>query len=388
MTNTSQTIENMNENHKPFGRRNKRNSDCDHCGDYDSECWERCLNPPSGDGCCEDWDTDCFLIELQTGECPYDQENEIAEDIMLENPTFSQDFNLVGHFDAGKLPEKFSLPVIIHVSTSWMNKRGMSKAREVVSHAKRMLLDDSLKSKFELKPTYIKENQDYYPNGQQLERFMYSIPSRDFKRGTLHALLTDNKPSGTTGIAWVRSVCGDISQANRYQTSITTWHHSAVSTAKTLAHEIAHNLGIYHDFSASFKSGLEHNPYRNFVCGAKKDRSKSPGVENEIMNYGSPRDSTFSKCSNHDFENYYTHVVGGGNDGKFCLDVIEGPSIGGTEVNCGMHTASSCQACPQGNGRYWCNGQCQWLSNQCVDVDPCTHCGANDTDCFVRCLGK
>jgi len=215
MTNTSQTIENMNENHKPFGRRNKRNSDCDHCGDYDSECWERCLKTPSGGGCCEDWDTDCFLIELQTGECPNDQENEIAEDIMLENPTFSQDFNLVGHFDAGKLPEKFSLPVIIHVSTSWMNKRGMSKAREVVRHAKRMLLDDSLKSKFELKPTYIKENQDYYPNRQQLIRFMNSIPSRDFKRGTLHALLTDNKPSGTAGIAWVRSVCGEISQASR-----------------------------------------------------------------------------------------------------------------------------------------------------------------------------
>ena len=29
-------------------------------------------------------------------------------------------------------------------------------------------------------------------------------------------------------------------------------------------------------------------------------------------------------------------------------------------VNCGGHTAQSCSYCPQGNGHYWCNGDCQW----------------------------
>ena len=29
-------------------------------------------------------------------------------------------------------------------------------------------------------------------------------------------------------------------------------------------------------------------------------------------------------------------------------------------VACGGHTASSCSACPQGNGATWCNGDCQW----------------------------
>lgn len=29
-------------------------------------------------------------------------------------------------------------------------------------------------------------------------------------------------------------------------------------------------------------------------------------------------------------------------------------------VNCGGHTAQACSYCPQGNGYYWCNGDCQW----------------------------
>merc|ERR1711879_1090667 len=196
---------------------------------------------------------------------------------------------------------------------------------------------------------------------------MGSIPFGDFKMGTLHALLTDNMVGRTGGIAYVRSVCGDITQANRLQTSITSWQYSAASTAKTLAHEIAHNLGIYHDFSTNYKSGNDNNPFRHFPCGAEKRSGKSPGVENEIMNYGSPRDSTFSDCSNYDFEQYYTYVVGGGKDGKFCLDVIYGPiTIPGAEVNCGAHTASSCQKCPQGNGR---TGAMENANGQIINVD-------------------
>jgi len=75
--------------------------------------------------------------------------------------------------------------------------------------------------------------------------------------------------------------------------------------------------------------------------------------------------------------------------------VIDGPIIGGTEVNCGQHTARSCQACPQGHGRHWCNGECRWANNQCqagsvYDIfdDDCSHCGANDADCYLSCLGK
>ena len=37
------------------------------------------------------------------------------------------------------------------------------------------------------------------------------------------------------------------------------------------------------------------------------------------------------------------------------------------EVSCGNHKAKTCELCPQGNGRDWCNGDCSWCeaSNKC-----------------------
>jgi len=29
-------------------------------------------------------------------------------------------------------------------------------------------------------------------------------------------------------------------------------------------------------------------------------------------------------------------------------------------VSCGRHTADSCEKCPLGNGKMWCNGDCEW----------------------------
>ena len=44
-------------------------------------------------------------------------------------------------------------------------------------------------------------------------------------------------------------------------------------------------------------------------------------------------------------------------------------SLENEAVNCGQHTATKCEYCPQGNGKFWCNGQCQWDSSiyKCVD---------------------
>merc|ERR1712062_604047 len=161
------------------------------------------------------------------------------------------------------------------------------------------------------------------------------------------------------------------------------------------AHEIAHNLGVYHDFDKYPKV-----PSRDESCGPSKWES---GRNNQIMNYGKTKEATFSKCSNKDFKHYYTTVLG--NKPKFCLKVIDGPDIDPDSVNCGGHTAKTCQACPQGNGKYWCNGECQWRDNQCqgnsiqdygdyrnygdygfdsTAKDPC-HCESNDSYCWNLC---
>jgi hypothetical protein len=39
-----------------------------------------------------------------------------------------------------------------------------------------------------------------------------------------------------------------------------------------------------------------------------------------------------------------------------------------TSVSCGNHYATNCAGCPQGNGAGWCNGDCNWINDQCVPV--------------------
>ena len=36
-------------------------------------------------------------------------------------------------------------------------------------------------------------------------------------------------------------------------------------------------------------------------------------------------------------------------------------------LSCGAHYAGSCADCSQGNGAFWCNGDCQWIDSQCVE---------------------
>lgn len=40
-------------------------------------------------------------------------------------------------------------------------------------------------------------------------------------------------------------------------------------------------------------------------------------------------------------------------------------------VQCGGHTAPSCEACPQGNGKMWCHGDCAWCDGkqECMSKD-------------------
>ena len=62
--------------------------------------------------------------------------------------------------------------------------------------------------------------------------------------------------------------------------------------------------------------------------------------------------------------------------------MLNGPILG-ESVNCGGHTANTCQDCPQGNGRWWCNGECKWSNDQCqADKYGYGHCDEFDEDCW------
>ena len=92
---------------------------------------------------------------------------------------------------------------------------------------------------------------------------------------------------------------------------MTRWKRDEVTTAQNFAHEIAHTLGIYHDFDVPPQSPNA----RNHTCGPGK---YDGGPSNQIMNYGRPRLSTWSDCSNLDFSNYYFRVYANSPNG-FCL---------------------------------------------------------------------
>ena len=80
----------------------------------------------------------------------------------------------------------------------------------------------------------------------------------------------------------------------RKSSAITTWHSSNIKTASTFAHEVGHLLGILHDF----ENGHPYND-RTELCGPGK---WNVGPENQIMNYGTPRQNTWSECSNYDLK--------------------------------------------------------------------------------------
>ena len=82
--------------------------------------------------------------------------------------------------------------------------------------------------------------------------------------------------------------------------------------AQTFAHELAHIIGIYHDFDSN-----QNNTKiaRNHTCGPSKWET---GPDNQIMNYREPRQPTWSDCSNEDFRSYYSAITS--RYGKFCLE--------------------------------------------------------------------
>ena len=142
--------------------------------------------------------------------------------------------------------------------------------------------------------------------------------------GRLHAALLGDDLSihneeGTLGIANMPALCGNFffckfellqtpvyflleiiyitAWNNRGATSLTKWQNNILTTSQTLVHELAHNLGVGHDF--------EPNPIgRTRTCGPGKWTSGGG-----LMNYGKPRKTEWSSCSREDFTNYYERVL-------------------------------------------------------------------------------
>jgi len=59
-----------------------------------------------------------------------------------------------------------------------------------------------------------------------------------------------------------------------------------------------------------------------------------------------------------------------------------------TPVSCGAHYSPSCEECPKGNGKYYCNGDCWWnyTSEECVrKPDGLVSCGGHFSPSCAEC---
>jgi len=346
----------------------------------------------------------------------------------VERPDFDREFPDKGLSFATVKPDDLLLEVYLYLGPSFRkaaisagHNNHKTLAKRIVKHAQEGFLHKSLGTKFHLDSTYIDTQTDY----NFLEDLGRNIPGKNLKVGRLHATIlgddfTIHNEEGTTGIAYMPAVCA---RDNRGATSLTKWQNNILITSQTLTHELAHNLGVGHDFEPN-KTG------RTRTCGPGKWESGGG-----LMNYGRPRKTEWSQCSREDFSNYYERVLQsrgfclqsgfkfrfeGGcstnsgkpplwkkfatNDAAGCSDFCRktsgchyfdyDPSIKTCklhkdniskgirdrgvkcyqmlevedQVNCGGHKADSCDKCPQGHGKQWCNGDCKWTSQgRCVN---------------------
>ena len=270
----------------------------------------------------------------------------------VSDPDFSdqfpfglEDYDAQFDGDTGEsnLPTSLIMNLNVYMSDSWREKSNYDRnAKRVVAHAQQFLQHRTLDTKIVLVPRYLQYDGDHEPSNSGLASFRKNMPSPKktissncntvlSNEGGTNQLLTAKKSCSKTGCTNGIAYCPGICSCNsRTASGITSWWNPSkelVELAETFTHEIAHNLGIYHDFETKEDNPRGHmTRYR--TCGPGKWNS---GSDNQVMNYDQPRQPTWSTCSNQDFQDYYT-AQKIKYDGKFCLkEKFE--NVGGVNQN-------------------------------------------------------
>ena len=167
-----------------------------------------------------------------------------------------------------------------------------AKAMRIASHAKNHYLHHDFPTKINIITTVKRLEKDT----NSLQAVGSLVPKENLQKGRLHALLIGQGQrlgGNTVGIAFAHTACrepGSYGAGGPF--SINVASRSDMSTGETLAHELAHNLGVEHDFETG---------RRGHTCG--------PGIHapgGSLMNYGKPMGKEiWSKCSREDFTKYF-----------------------------------------------------------------------------------
>ena len=163
----------------------------------------------------------------------------------------------------GPLPDMFTLPVIIEMAPSWARKFGntaKAEAEKVVSQAKEMFLHPSLKIKFFLSyddSSFILNDIEVEASDPGLSELANHISEPAEGRAAI-VYLTAAQDGPLLGTAHAMSICDGNKKLSR---CIVRWNSTSRDTALTMAHEICHILGSYHDFDKYTSAGNKVSSY-------------------------------------------------------------------------------------------------------------------------------
>lgn len=91
----------------------------------------------------------------------------------------------------------------------------------------------------------------------------------------------------------------------REATGIVKFNSDNIEMAQVFAHVVGDIIGIQHDYST--------HRGRSWTC----IREGAANTKYQIMDYRSPKEMKWSRCSNTDFAYYYRKIVD--TQGQFCL---------------------------------------------------------------------
>jgi len=238
-------------------------------------------------------------------------------------------------------PKEVELQLTVYLDLDFKKLHGRkakTRARQIVVQAGLLMKHSSLATKISLVA-----NNRYHFSNQHLGFSNKEIASNDFYKKfpdvlkspysvdgghpIAHVYMTVADGGFAKGVALGGSMCAPLDARQGKPRAIIVWQDVATSGA-TLAHELGHVLGMYHDFSA--RSGRTSS-----TCADRKTKGQF------ILNYGNnPRRTTWSDCSNEDFKEYYFKQRFARDD-KFCLkeignteDAVES-SCSPSEFQCG-----------------------------------------------------
>lgn len=156
---------------------------------------------------------------------------------------------------------------------------------------------------------------------------------------------------GTVGIAFVGGICS----SSGLQLSINEWRKTIAASAKVVAHEIGHNLGMNHDFTAKYKAR---------GCTGIMDYGDSPDV--------------WSKCSQEDFRNNYRVQMS--RTGKHCMATLESAPDDGSFVPPSLPEPET-EKLPTNDGKFSCPAPLWKGDGFCDDMNNIADCDFDAGDC-------